>query len=90
MDSDLEDDELIYSTPLDWWSEPIPSQDGHVLQLLKAVYGMVQAARQHLKGCTPEMSLEISEYIYDILDILRYLKIPISCLECSDLIPRRC
>ena len=31
-----------------------------------------------LRGCTPEISLEISENIIDILNILRYLNSPIS------------
>ena len=48
---DLEDDELIYITPPDWWLEPVP--EGHVLQLLKTVYGTVQAARSsHTKIST--------------------------------------
>ena len=42
--ADLEDGEQIYITPPDWWLEPVP--EGHVLQLLKAVYGTVQAARR--------------------------------------------
>ena len=40
---DLEEDEPIYIKPPDGWFEPVP--EGHVLQLLKAVYGTVQAAR---------------------------------------------
>ena len=48
---DLEDDEPIYITPPDWWLEPVP--EGHVLQMLKAVYGTVQAAwRRHTKIST--------------------------------------
>ena len=41
---DLEDDEPIYIALPDWWLKPVP--EGHVLQLLKAVYGTVQAARR--------------------------------------------
>ena len=40
---DLKDDEPIYITPPDSWLEPIP--EGHVVQLLRAVYETVQAAR---------------------------------------------
>ena len=48
---DLDEDEPIYIKPPDWWSEPVP--EGHVLQLLKAVYGTVQAARRwHTKIST--------------------------------------
>ena len=38
---DLEEDEPIYIKPPDQWFEQVP--EGHVLQLLKAVYGTVQA-----------------------------------------------
>jgi hypothetical protein len=36
------EDEEVYIRPPDWWPEPIP--DGHVLLLLKSMYGTNQAA----------------------------------------------
>ncbi len=36
------EDENVYILPPDWWPEPIP--DGHVLLLLKSMYGTKQAA----------------------------------------------
>jgi hypothetical protein len=38
------EDEKVYICPSDWWPEPIP--DGHVLLLLKSMYGTKQAARR--------------------------------------------
>ena len=55
---DLEKDEPIYIKPLNWWLEPVPG--GHVLQLLKAIYRMVQAARRwHTKILT---WMEVNDY----------------------------
>ena len=49
--SNLEEDENIYIKPPDWWFEPVPEE--HVLQLLKAVHGTVQATcRWHTKIST--------------------------------------
>ena len=36
--------EKVYIRPPDWWQEPIP--EGHVLLLLKSMYGTKQAARR--------------------------------------------
>ena len=36
--------ELLYIRPPDWWPELVP--EGHVLQLMKSMYGTRQAARQ--------------------------------------------
>ena len=38
------EDEEVYICPPDWWPEPIP--EGHVLLLLKSMYGTKQAARR--------------------------------------------
>jgi hypothetical protein len=38
------EDDVVYVRPPEWWCEPIP--EGHVLQLLKAIYGTKQAARR--------------------------------------------
>ncbi len=35
-------DNVVYIKTLDWWPEPIP--EGHCLQLLKGIYGTLQAA----------------------------------------------
>ena len=44
-------DELLYIRPPDWWPALIP--EGHVLQLMKRMYGTRQAARQwHVKIST--------------------------------------
>ena len=40
----MEEDEKVYIRPPDMWPEPIP--DGHVLLLLKSMYGTKQATRQ--------------------------------------------
>jgi hypothetical protein len=37
-------DDVVYIRPPDWWPEPIP--EGHVLLLLKSIYGTKQAARR--------------------------------------------
>ena len=37
-------DEKIYVRPPDWWPEHVPH--GHVLELMKSMYGTRQAARQ--------------------------------------------
>jgi hypothetical protein len=37
-------DEVVYIRPPDWWPQPIP--EGHVLLLLKSIYGTRQAARK--------------------------------------------
>jgi hypothetical protein len=43
--------ELLYIRPPDWWPELVP--EGHVLQLMKSMYGTRQAARQwHVKIST--------------------------------------
>ena len=48
---DLDEDEPIYIRAPDWWFEPV--QEGSMLQLMKAVYGTVQAARRwHTKIST--------------------------------------
>ena len=36
--------DVVYIRPPDWWPEPIP--EGHVLLLLKSIYGTRQAARK--------------------------------------------
>ena len=41
---EMEEDEKVYIRPPDWWPEPIP--EGHVLLLLKSMYGTKQAARR--------------------------------------------
>ena len=67
---DLEDDEPIFITPPDWWLEPI--QEGHVLQLLKAVYGTVQAARRwHTKISTWMEHNEYSEVNSDMTILMK-------------------
>ncbi len=41
----------VYIRPPDWWPEPVP--EGHVLLLLKSIYGTKQAARRwhlHISG----------------------------------------
>ncbi len=35
-------DDVVYIEAPDWWPEPIP--EGHYLQLLKSIYGTLQAA----------------------------------------------
>jgi hypothetical protein len=37
-------DDVVYLHPPDWWPEPIP--EGHVLLLVKSIYGTKQAARK--------------------------------------------
>ena len=37
-------DDVVYLRPPDWWPEPIP--EGHVLLLVKSIYGTKQAARK--------------------------------------------
>ena len=37
-------DDIVYLRPPDWWPEPIP--EGHVLLLVKSIYGTKQAARK--------------------------------------------
>ena len=37
-------DDVVYIRPPDWWPQPIP--EGHVLLLLKSIYGTRQAARK--------------------------------------------
>ena len=37
-------DDVVYLQPPDWWPEPIP--EGHVLLLVKSIYGTKQAARK--------------------------------------------
>ncbi len=37
-------DDVVYIRPPNWWQEPIP--EGHVLLLLKSIYGTLQAARK--------------------------------------------
>jgi hypothetical protein len=37
-------DDVVYRRPPDWWPEPIP--EGHVLHLLKSIYGILQTARK--------------------------------------------
>jgi hypothetical protein len=37
-------DDVVYIRPPDWWTQPIP--EGHVLLLLKSIYGTRQAARK--------------------------------------------
>ncbi len=39
---DMEED-IVYLHPPDWWLEPIP--EGHVLLLVKNIYGTKQAAK---------------------------------------------
>jgi hypothetical protein len=39
---EMGEDEKVYIRPSDWWPEPIP--EGHVLLLLKSMYGTKQAA----------------------------------------------
>jgi hypothetical protein len=41
---EMEEGEKVYIRPPDWWPEPIP--EGHVLLLLKSMYGTKQAARR--------------------------------------------
>ena len=41
---EMGEEEQIYIRPPDWWPEPIP--EGHVLLLLKSMYGTKQAARR--------------------------------------------
>ena len=41
---EMEEDEKIYIRPPNWWQEPI--SDGHVLLLIKSMYGMKQTARR--------------------------------------------
>ena len=44
-------DDKVYIRPPDWWPEPVP--EGHVLLLLKSIYGTKQAARRwhlHISG----------------------------------------
>ena len=41
---EMGEDETVYIRPPDWWPEPIP--EGHVLLLLKSMYGTKQAARR--------------------------------------------
>jgi hypothetical protein len=36
--------DIVYLHPQDWWPEPIP--EGHVLLLVKSIYGTKQAARK--------------------------------------------
>ena len=44
---EMEEDEKVYIRPPDWWPEgPEPIPDGHVLLLLKIMYGTKQAARR--------------------------------------------
>jgi hypothetical protein len=37
-------DDMVYIRPPDWWPEPVP--EGHVLLLLKSIYGTRQAERK--------------------------------------------
>ncbi len=37
-------DDVVYLRPADWWPEPIP--EGHVLLLVKSIYGTKQAAQK--------------------------------------------
>ena len=44
-------DEKVYIRPPDWWPEPVP--EGHVLMLLKSIYGTKQAVQRwhlHISG----------------------------------------
>jgi hypothetical protein len=41
---EMKQGEKVYTRPPDWWPEPIP--EGHVLLLLKSMYGTKQAARR--------------------------------------------
>ena len=41
---EMGEDEEVYIRPPDWWPEPVP--EGHVLLLLKSMYGTKQAARR--------------------------------------------
>ncbi len=43
LSSDMEED-IVYIYPPDWLPEPIP--EGHVLLLVKSIYGTKQAARK--------------------------------------------
>ena len=47
------EDEKVYIRPPDWWPEPIP--DGHVLLLLKSMYGTKQAAKRWHMGISEWM-----------------------------------
>ncbi len=41
---EMEENEKVYIRSPDWWQEPIP--DGHVLLLLKSMYGTKQVTRR--------------------------------------------
>ena len=44
LHGEMGEDEEVHIRPPDWWPEPIP--EGHVLLLLKSMYGTKQAARR--------------------------------------------
>ncbi len=79
-------DNKVYIRPPDWWPDPIP--EGHVLLLLKSIYGTKQAARRlhiHISGCMEKNGYPVLKFEKTVFMKLQGDDFIIHCLFVDDM-----